>query len=338
MKLNCTDWFQNAGWGVFIHYILTGDVPTERWNASVDTSAESWNAIVDGFDVDALSDQLEQIRPGYCFLTIGQNSGHYCAPNQTYDSIVGIQPSKCSRRDLVTDLSDALAKRSIPLLVYLPSGAPDKDEVAMRKLQWQSGTQLSSYRPIHGLDEDGKPWGSLNPPNIEFQRNWEAIIREWSLRWGDKIAGWWYDGCYFSDAMYRNPTPPNFQSFTAAAKAGNPDSIIAFSHGVNLPIKSLTDDEDYTGGEISSSFPVCPGRWVDDAQYHVLSYLGETWGGGQPRLADEFVISYTRHVIDKKGVVTWDVPVAVDGTIEKPFAKQLNSLSQNLKGVKYDAT
>eukprot|EP01046_Picozoa_sp_COSAG06_P043602 COSAG06_NODE_5739_length_3299_cov_19.417813_1_plen_24_part_10 len=24
-----------------------------------------------------------------------------------------------------------------------------------------------------------------------MQRNWEAIIREWSLRWGDLVDGWW---------------------------------------------------------------------------------------------------------------------------------------------------
>ena len=44
-------------------------------------------------------------------------------------------------------------------------------------------------------------------------------MREWSLRWGDKIGGWWIDGCYFADEMYRHPDAPNFASFTAALKA-----------------------------------------------------------------------------------------------------------------------
>jgi hypothetical protein len=95
MRTN-TDWFRDAKWGVFIHYIFSDEVPADRWNAHVDTSAESWNASVDSFDVEALADQLKHIKPGYCFLTIGQNSGHYCSPNETYDSIVGISPSKCS--------------------------------------------------------------------------------------------------------------------------------------------------------------------------------------------------------------------------------------------------
>lgn len=330
MRAN-TEWFRDAQWGVCVHYLLSDEVPTDSWNAHTDTSAESWNAQVDGFDVDALANQLDEIRPGYCLLTIGQNSGHYCSPNETYDSIVGIRPSKCSRRDLIADVSDALGKLSIPLLVYLPSGAPARDPVAIEKLQWENGTQMSCYRPRHGLDENGEPWGLANPANIEFQRNWESIIQEWSLRWGKKVAGWWFDGCYFSDAMYRNPEAPNFRSFADAAKAGNPDSIVAFSPGVNLPVVSLSDCEDYTGGEVSTSFPVCPGRWVDGAQYHVLSYLGETWSSGQPRFGDEFVCGYTRHVTDKEGVVTWDVPVDPGGTIMPPFIKQLTALNQYLK-------
>ena len=310
-----TDWFKDAKWGIFIHYL-----------GSTEISAEQWNHRIDNFDIDGLVDQIKEIQPGYCFFTIGQNSGHYCSPNKTYDSIVGINPSKCSRRDLIAELADALAKHKIKLLAYLPSGAPNKDEVAMEKLQWQNGTQMSCYCPCHGLDENGKPWGSSNPPNIEFQRNWEAVIREWSLRWGDKIAGWWYDGCYFADTMYRNSTQPNFSSFIDAAKAGNPDGIVAFSHGVNLPVVSLTAHEDFTGGEISNAFPFCSGRWVDGAQYHVLGYLGETWGAGQPRFSDEFIIGYTRHVTDNEGVVSWDVPVTIDGTIDESFARQLNVL------------
>ena len=34
-----------------------------------------------------------------------------------------------------------------------------------------------------------------------FQRNWEAIIREWSLRWGKSVSGRWIDGCCFADQM-----------------------------------------------------------------------------------------------------------------------------------------
>ena len=304
-----TDWFRDARWGVFTHY-LTGK----------ETTVEDWNRRVDKFDVAGLTQQLISTGTAYYFITIGQNSGHYCSPNSTYDSRVGIQPSKCSRRDLIADLYEALTPHNIKLMVYLPSGAPAADPVAMEKLGWKWG-----YRG------DWPSW-SKEPTGerlAEFQKKWEAVIREWSLRWGKNINGWWIDGCYFADDMYRHPDPPNFESFAAALKAGNPDSIIAFNPGVLTPVISMTEHEDYTAGEISESFPECPGRWIDGAQYHILSYLGARWGSGEPRFADEFVIEYTRGVNAKEGVVTWDVPISERGLIPQPFVDQLIALGRS---------
>lgn len=296
-----TDWFRDARWGVFTHYL---GQPT--------MSAVEWNRQVDAFDVRGLADQLESVGAGYYFMTIGQNSGHYCAPNTTYDKLTGIRPSKCSERDLIADLHDALRPKGIKLLVYLASGAPDKDPVAVKKLEWEFG----AWEP-----RSSKRLG-------EFQVKWEAIIREWSVRWGGKIGGWWIDGCYFADDMYRHPEPPNFQSFAAAMKAGNPASIVAFNPEVLTPVVSTTEWEDYTAGEIANAFPTCPGRWIDGAQFHVLSYLGEVWGGGVPRFPDSFVVGYTRHVNAHEGVVTWDVPITSGGQIPPSFLEQLAAVGK----------
>ena len=76
----------------------------------------------------------------------------------------------------------------------------------------------------------------LAPRLVEFQRRWESIIREWSLRWGQDVSGWWIDGCYFPDQMYRFDDEPNFASFAAALKAGNPQAIVAFNPGVKVPV------------------------------------------------------------------------------------------------------
>ena len=316
MRAN-TDWFRDAKWGVFMHYLGT---PEE--------SADDWNRRIDGFDVDALAAQLAELGAGYFFITIGQNSGHYCAPNESYDSIVGIEPSKCSKRDLVSDLYEALARVGIPLMVYLPAGAPDKDPVAMERLGWQNGSQPDYARPIHGLDENGKPWGAANPPNIEFQKKWEAVIHEWSERWGRKVRGWWFDGCYFANAMYRRPEAPNFASFAAAAKAGNPESLVAFNPGALNPVISMTEHEDYTAGELIGVLAIpCPGRWVDGAQYHLLSSLTGSWTNRQaPVVSDELIAAYTHYVNSKKGVMTWDVRPNSDGTLVGSFFEQLKTI------------
>lgn len=303
-----TEWFHQAGWGVFFHYLTEPAA-----------SAAAWNRRVNGFDTEHFAGQLAEVHAPYCFFTIGQNSGHFCAPNGVYDGYVGRVPSLCSERDLIADLYTALAAHGISLLVYLPSGAPAWDKQAMDRLDWRWGLD------IPWPDGGGKP---TNERLALFQERWEKVIAEWSLRWGDKVRGWWFDGCYFADAMYRSPEPPNFYTFAAAAKAGNPQSLVAFNPGVFTPVFSLTPAEDYTAGEIAEAFPTCPGRWVSGAQYHVLSYLGERWSGGEPRFTSELAAAYTSYLCSRGGVMTWDLPIAEDGTIAPQYMRQLAAIDQ----------
>jgi hypothetical protein len=280
------------------------------WQAKVHNitmSVDEWNKMVDNFDAEGMATQLQSAGVSYYQITIGQNSGYYLAPNPTYDRITGIQPSKCARRDLVADLYEALHKHGIRLLVYLPSGAPDADKVADAALQWRNG-----------------PY-----PNREFQLKWQQVIRDWSERWGKKVSGWWFDGCYFPNSMYRGKAP-NFATLAAAARAGNPNAAVAFNPGVVYRILSMTPYEDFTAGEIDKPDRVTirhgtDGR-VDGTQVHVLSYLGETWGRGAPRFTPEQAIGFSKKLWDAGGAVTWDVPVDLKGKIAQPFLDQLRAL------------
>jgi len=314
-----TDWIKDAKWGVFMHYmgdtVLKGD----------ELTVENWNQAVDAFDVEGLANQLASAGAGYFVLTLGQNSGFYCSPNATYDRLTGISRGKCSRRDLVSDLSGALRARHIRLMVYLPSGAPDRDKAAMKALEWKPGqSPLWSYK-------DGKP-KEKDDRLVSFQRKWESVIAEWSKRWGRKVSGWWFDGCYYPDAMYRHPEAPNFASFATSARTGNPDSIVAFNPGVLNPIITLTPDEDYTAGEINEPDKVvCAGRWVGQAQFQMLSYLGPSWCQKPPRFKAEQVVAFTRSITDKEGAVTWDVPPAgINGHIPDDFLIQLKAVGAAL--------
>jgi hypothetical protein len=299
-------WMREARWGVMTHYLAD-------WQArahGIDMSVEQWNRMVDAFDVETLAAQLESVGAGYHILTIGQNSGYYLAPNETYDRIVGVGPSRCSRRDLVSDLAAALARRGIRLIVYLPSGAPAGDRTAREALKWQNG--------MH--------------PNTEFQWMWEQIIRDWSRRFGERISGWWFDGCYWPNLMYRSEEPPNFGSFAAAARAGNPDSAVAFNPGVVPRLISMTPEEDYTAGEISQPERLEIRRsqdgMLDGRQIQVLTYLGTTWGLGEPRFAVEQAVGFSRVVWQAQGAITWDIPVAMDGSIPEGFLAQLRAIGR----------
>ncbi|MDH7568090.1 MAG: hypothetical protein QHJ73_00715 [Armatimonadota bacterium] len=342
-----TTWFRQAGWGVLCHYLAAP--PSSRGQAGAMTP-DAWNRLVDGFDTRGLAAQLGSAGVRYFFITLGQNTGFYCAPNQTYDSLVPHRPSRLSRRDLVSDLHDALAPYGIRLLVYLPSHAAAEDRTAVEALRCTPRWDASAW----GL----RPGAYLAAPGVDdrlsdFQRNWEAVIREWSLRWGTKVWGWWIDGCYHADRMYRHPNAPNFRTFAQAMKAGNPQSLVAFNPGVRVPVVSLTEYEDYTAGEVAGALPVrMDSQWnrqdkaarywgmpisatVDGAQYHVLSFLGEYWcGGTAPRFPNELAIGYTRHINSIGGVVTWDVPIGQDGAqnglIPEAFLRQLRAMGEAL--------
>jgi alpha-L-fucosidase len=303
-------WMKDARWGVMTHYLADWIAQAEGTGARM--TVERWNDLIDHFDAEGLARQLESVGAGYYVLTIGQNSGFYLAPNATYDRLVGIEPSKCSRRDLVADVADALSKRGIKLIVYLPAGAPAGDRDAIKALQWQNGPHR----------------------NREFQLKWEQVIAEWSRRWGTKVSGWWFDGCYWPNTMYRHAEAPNFASFAAAARAGNPDSAIAFNPGVVDRSLSITPHEDYTAGEINDPDRLMIRRavdgFVDGARVHALSYLGQTWGKGPPRTSAEQAVTWSTRVAKAVGVMTWDVPIQRDGLIARPFLDQLSAVGQAL--------
>ena len=305
------EWMRQAKWGVMTHYL--SDLIAK--NSGISMTVEKWNELVDHFDTEGIAGQLQAAGAGYYQISIGQNSGFYLAPNATYDRLTGDSPSKCSRRDLVADLYMALHKRGIKLMVYLPSGAPGEDAAADRALEWRDGP----YR------------------NREFQEKWQQVVREWSMRWGARVSGWWFDGCYFPNSMYRGDAP-NFETFAAAARAGNPNAAIAFNQGVFNRLFGMSPQQDFTAGEINEPADIvikrAEGEKIDGVRVHVLSYLGKTWGSGQPRFSVEEAASYSKKVRDEGGVITWDVPVQVNGLIAEPFGRQLKAIGEAMRQAK----
>lgn len=325
-----TEWFEQAKWGVFAHYLAIPASATGGQNISV----EDWNKQVDGFDVKGLAEQLEQCGAKYFFITLGQNSGFYISPNAVYDKLVGRSPSRCSRRDVVMELAEELTARGVRLMVYLPSHAPACDRTAVEGLDCTPLWDASKWQLKPGT------YMVRNPEVIDdrlsaFQRNWEAVIREWSLRWADKVHGWWFDGCYYMDRMYKHDDEPNFKSFAMAARVGNANSIVAFNPGVKLPVVSVTEYEDYTAGEVNRGLPVeyinAPLRKTAGKALHILTFLGEAWGRGKLRFTAEFALEYTRHINTAGGVVTWDVPVGLNGLIQSSALEVLKKFRDNIK-------
>lgn len=313
-----TDWLHAAQWGVFNQGQMA-----ECQHPPI-TTVEAWNTAVDAYDTEAVANQLQRLGAGYLIHCLGQNSGFYCSPNATYDSIVGHKPSHMSSRDLVEDLYKSLHPRGIGLMVYLPSGAPANDPRACAALQWKDG----KYRLSN------------------FQLMWQNIIAEWSKRWGSKVQGWWFDGCYYGDAMYNFTDAPNWDSFAAAARAGNSASLVAFNPGVQNPIQALAPQEDYTAGEensglgifINSRWTTAPADATEGPNPKVLTqcltFAGKSWAeGDRPKYTNPELISITNSLVNPGGAMTWDMPVInPSGLIQPAFEVPFIAVAYQLLG------
>lgn len=319
-------WFEGKKFGIMAHYLAApaGDTMTE------DIGVKKWNDRVNSFNIKKLTEQLQKVGVDYVIFTIGQNSGYYCSPNLTYERLSGCIPGKCSQRDLIMELSEELSKKGIDLIAYLPSGAPNCDKVAMENLEWKWGYE----------NKIGEFSGDIRKDRlISFQRKWESVIKEWSIRWGEKIKGWWIDGCYFSEQMYQFSDEPNFQSFANALRSGNSNAVVTFNTGTNTPFLIETEECDYTAGEVSTKLPVdmkC--LYVDSERndnlqtkkLHILSYLGENWGQGNPRFSLDLAAAYTKYVNEKCGIITWDVPLLYNGTLSDAWELYLYNMYKKM--------
>lgn len=296
-------WLAPAKYGVFIHFLGEG---------------KKWQDKVNAFDVEAFAAEMEQAGAGYVFITLGQNSGYYCSPNSTYERYASYQPNeRCSRRDLPMELAAALSKRKIRLLLYLPSRAPQRDKQAMLGLS----------------DVD-----QMQPAPQAFTRKWSEVIHEWSVRYGDKVSGWWFDGSYNTAGWDDLGQTCNWTTWATACRAGNPQSILAFNPGTKLPkaFQSLTEQQDYTAGE-QNNLKATPqtNPAPNGMQWHMLTYLGHWWGKAKPeapsRFTDKEIIDYIRMVNKQGGVVTLDV-MQTNGRINAEHLRQLMAIKQALRG------
>ena len=208
---------------------------------------------------------------------------------------------------------------------------PDHDVVACERLGWKLiylGWREQHGRHWHGAYLRGEPVPERLP---EFHRRWEAVLGEFSLRWGDRVAGWWVDGCKFRRERCGHDTPPNFASLVAAIKAGKPDAIVALNPSMPfVPAWSATPLEDYLAGhDPMGALNLCAGPTdAHGVQWHALVMMAENWGRGEARFCDEMVVGYTRQINLNGGVVTWDVPIHESGLLPDASVRQLFIPSQ----------
>lgn len=310
-----TDWFSRAGFGVFVHYLNE-----LQNNANAIQSlgrSTSWNACVNEFDAERFASAMAEAGAGYVIFTTHQRSRFLIAPNAAFDRITGYKPGEaCATRDLIEALYQALHARNIPLMLYWTGNGPSSDAQANAAMGWQT------------------------PVSNAWLLKWAEVTEEYGLRYGEKVAGWWVDGCYVRHGNLHYDDD-KLGILARALKAGNPKRIIAFNPGVELTAYSR--HEDFTAGEQNRFHEQPAGRWLNGEQWHILSYLGADrpgnylsagWGEPGVRYPKKELAEYVFAVNQAGGVVSIDVLLYRDGGLDRSQLEVLRSLRPALAAMK----
>ena len=303
--------FVSKRWGVFSHYLngmQNGDWAVRNPSGKKTT----WDECVNEFDAERLAFNLKEMGAGYYCISTMQASRYMCSPNETFDRFCGTKPGEaCSKRDLPMDIAKALAKYDIDLFLYISADGP-----------WMAddiGTALSI----------GNPRNEVTP---EFVKNWSSVMQEWSERYGRIVKGWWIDSCYtwlgFNDEL--------LEYYHRAAKAGNPDSLVACNRtGTSVCERGLSTEE-FTCGEQLNFEKMPESRDVGGAQAHLLIPLGvhpetgdcgHTWCMPGEKAAKEEVLAFMKKAVSRQIPVTFDIAVYRDGSFDpgqQEFLKYVN--------------
>lgn len=309
-----TDWFQKAGYGVFVHYLQ--DIQNNPAQVQSLGKQTDWDACVKEFDTARFAQAMHEAGAGYVIFTMHQRTRFLIAPNATFDRLAGYRPGEaCSTRDLVADLYTALQKHRIPLMLYWTGDGPRSDAQAAKAMGW------------------------ADPVPVEYVKKWASVAREYGERYGDKVAGWWVDGSY----PFIGYNEEKLGLMAEALKAGNPRRIIALNPGVEEKVKPYSRHEDYTCGEQNRFLDKPLTRWIGGEQWHILSYLGADKSGnylgagwGQPgvRYGKEELAEYIADVNLAGGVVSVDVLLYRDGALDRSQLEVLKSLRPALAKLK----
>ncbi|WP_290708855.1 alpha-L-fucosidase, partial [Flavihumibacter sp. CACIAM 22H1] len=297
-----TDWFKNAGVGVMLHYLK--DIYAKEGGS------EAWNAAVDKFDTELFAEDCKKAGASYVMFALGQNSGYYCAPNAAYDRITGAKPGTfCSHRDLPADLLVSLKKRGIKLLFYLPGNPPISNKLI--------------------ADRFAYTYGKDSPTSQFTQAAWEAVIREWSLRYGKDLMGWWFDGMYRGGIIETRSDMSlahNISTHTLAAKAGNPAALVSYNYGV-AAIQSNSPYDDYSAGEKQYLDETPQLRWVQPGiQWFFFTYLGNWWAAKGTRFSTDALTKWAEKVLEKEGVICFDIFADERGKMDANQMEQIKAV------------
>ncbi len=315
-----TSWMVEGKYGIFMHYqyrILQGYSYKSDpiYPELSQMNADEWNKFVNGFDVDGFADQMVEVGVGWVNFCLDDAFFAWsCAPNKTLNKYAGYAPGeKCSHRDLIMELADALHQRGIKFICYYAG----------------FNGYMKDPRVVAGFKDNPAVRGELgekSPPPEETRKRRIEVFREYAERYKDKIDGWWFD--VMRDNSYADK-PHDFWTINSIIRKANPKAVIAFSHGKNNYSPVRVGIDDYTGGDTWSKqdlSQLTPENWPpkDGILWHGKIYCGNVYHGlgDANQFSDKELIDWIRTCNKQGGVCTLDWPFDPKTGLIKDFGME----------------
>jgi len=311
-------WMLKAKYGVFLHYqyrILLGySIKTKpQFPSSSQMKAEEWNRLVDGFDVNGFAEQMAEAKVGWVIFCLDD---HYfawpCSPNKTFSEFTGYAPGeKCSRRDLILDLSNALNSKGVKLICYFAG----------------LNGYMKEPKVLAGLMDQAAGRGEFNDktmPSAECRDRRLRVLKEYADRFQSKTAGWWFDGV---ESNTFEAEPHGWWDIYSIVHSANPNAVIAFSWGANEQACVCKGIDDYTGGDTWSKQDLkrltpkaLPPQ--NGTLWHGKIYCGNIYHGQGDgnQFSDQALIDWINTCNNQGGVCTLDWPFDPKTGLLKDFA------------------
>jgi hypothetical protein len=294
-----TDWFVDAKYGVMFHW-TTESLPLKG-------ETKLYQDAVRDFDVPAFAEMIEQTGAKYVFFTAMHVDPTFPAPIKEWEQAF---PGMTTQRDLINEISEALARRNVRLGLYFASGVMAKDLISTKGglLDEQAYTE----RVVKLFESVGK-------------------------RYGDKLSAYWIDNWLGVDRWY--PTF-DYERYFEAIKTGNPHRIIGLNSNIEV---NVTPWQEFWAGEAKGDPRALPGgRYyrrgpAKGLQRHGLIHLETQWvhmtrkmkssdpryaliGKGNipiepPTYTAERLIDFVQGFNENEGVVTINIKISQEGQI-----------------------
>ena len=201
-----TSWLRDAKFGFMCQ--------CGEWSYPPHGPHKPWPEMAEKFDVQKFAEMVESTGAGYAVWSATWATCFFPAPIHAIDEIM---PGRTSKRDLIGEMADELAKNDIRLILYYHLG----HEVSPQNGSWWS-----------------RNWVSARDKSM-FVKNWCSILTEVGELYGNRLAGWLFD-----DELVYYPMP--YEIVGKAAKAGNPGRLISYNPWIQA---RGTDFQDFQFGE-----------------------------------------------------------------------------------------